>query len=1125
MRLACLGVLGILGTANLAAQGQYGSIGGRVVDATGAVVAGVTVTIVQPATGQATTVVSDNEGRYLVPQLLPEFYDIKVEHAGFKALTISRVKVDVSQNVAVDLVLQLGSVTETVSVSSEAILVTTVSGSVGHLVENKEIMELPLNGRNVFDLVSLVPGSFRTPGGGVSIGGGRTTAVLAMLDGIVNSRGGLADQNIEMNPPIDLMQEFKVEANNFSAQYGRSNAGVVNATTRSGTNDFRGTLYEFLRNDKLDSRGWNADRKAPLRRNQFGAAVGGPIARNRTFFFYNYDGFRESRGVVRTRTVPLPAWRQGDFFGLVRQQSTAAGPAPVAVPLYDPATGQRVVFDNNRIPTDRLDPVARKALSYLPLPNRPPDNPITQGGNWQENSVNSRPRDHHTIRLDQGFSDRTRMFGRYLLVSPDENDTGGTPGYGIADPDTIRIHNRRQNLALNLTHVVSPTAFLNLRAGANRVFIRRIGSGFGENWPQTLGVKGVAPDVFPRFTISGGTVGVSNFGTTGNQNRRAALTNTEYHVNLTLIRGSHTLKVGGHYHRYNGNEDSRQIASGEFTSSTRFTQQLLPSGAAVANTGMTLADFLLGRLTSVTAEVGTGVGRRIQYYAGYLEDDWKLTQRLTLTLGLRYEIETPLHEIQGRFNNFDPYTPNPLAGTGDIPAGVVGVVTFPNRNGKGKYLVDWDTNNFSPRFGFAWRVFGTNNTVLRGGFGVFQGNPSNRNIIQPMDLGFNGIATFREPVPFTLQQGLPPGALAFPAEADLTPAFGTRGTRWPQSRVQFLDPRRRTQYGLNYNLTAQHQWKQVLFEGAYLANLGRKVPFPNINLNHIPPHLLARTDLPERLRRPWPQYDSDRPQMQIISPNWGLSNYHAFTFKSEKRFSSGYGWLVSYTWSKWIDNVVFVGADDATFGDDDQIQNIYDLRHERSLSTNHIPHRLVVTPIVELPVGHGKKWLNRAGPLNWIVGGWEVSTIATIQSGSPFGVTVVNGPRDILRDAADGKNLRADIVSDPRLPSSQKGQPAIGQRGIQWFNPDAFRPPPMFTHGNAARTVLLGPGIVNFDLAVMKNFRVRERYRVQFRWESFNAFNTPTFGPPGSGLGAGGFGISDAGASDREMQFALKLYF
>ncbi len=597
------GGLALLASAFLFGQAQYGSIGGSVLDATGAVVPGAAVTVVSVDTGQATRAGSDAEGRYVAPQLLPGFYKVQVEHTGFKSLTVTQVKVDVSQNVALDLTLQLGSVTETVSVNAEALLVTTVSGSIGHLVENKEIVELPLNGRNVFDLVALVPGSFRAPGGQVSVSGGRTTAVVAMLDGIVNSRGGLGDQNIEMNPPIDLMQEFKVEANNFSAQYGRSNAGIVNATTRSGTNDFHGTLYEFLRNDKLDSRGWNADQKAPLRRNQFGAAVGGPLARNRAFFFYNFDGFRESRGVVRTRTVPLEAWRRGDFFGVTWQQSTAAGPLAVPLAVYDPNSGQREVFPNNRLPQSRFDPVAVKALSHVPLPNRPPDNPITQGGNWQENSVDPRTRNHQNIRIDHAFSDRTRVFGRYLLVTPDTNDTAATAGFGVADTDSVRIRNRRQNLALNLTQVLSPTAFLNLRAGLNRVFIRRTGNGFGEDWPAKLGVKGVGPDVFPRFTISGGPVSVSNFGSPGNQNRRAALTNTEYHATVSLMRGSHTLRLGGDYHRYNGNEDSRQTASGEFVSTNLFTRGLRADGSAINNTGIYLGDFLLGRLNSVNAEV------------------------------------------------------------------------------------------------------------------------------------------------------------------------------------------------------------------------------------------------------------------------------------------------------------------------------------------------------------------------------------------------------------------------------------------------------------------------------------------------------------------------------------------
>ena len=1121
MRLTAL-VLALAG--GLFAQAQYGSLGGRATDTSGAVIPGVVVSIANAETGQSTAVMTAVDGTFVLPQVLPGTYDIRVEHGGFKRLHVTGIKIDINQNAIQDLTLEVGAVTETVSVSGSAVMVETVSGSIGHVVDNKEILELPLNGRNVFDLVNLTPASFRR-GGEVSIAGGRTGSAMAMLDGTMNSRGGIAAQNIEMNPPVDIMQEFRVEANSFSAQYGRSNAGIVNATTKSGTNQFHGVLYEFHRNDVLDSRGWNADVKAPLRRNQFGGSLGGPILRNRSFFFYNADAFVERRGVVRTRTVPLAVWRAGDLSAVQRQQNSPSGPIAQPLVVYDPATDQRQPFPGNVIPSNRLDPVGAKSISFVPLPNRPPDNPITQGGNWQENASDSLDRVHHTIRIDHSFSDRTKIFGRYILVQPDKNPTGGAPGFGDADTDAIDIVNRRQNFAFNATRVLSPTTFATLRLGLNRVYILRAGFGLGENWPEKLGIKGVAPDVFPRFNMSNGLVPTANFGTPGNHNRRAGITSTEVHTDFNLIRGTHTVKFGGSYLRFNANEQSRQFASGQFVFQTRFTNGRNAQGGTIANTGMTFADFLLGRLNQVNAEFSQGNGRRSDYTAGYIEDGWKVTRTLTLNFGLRYEVESPFYEVGNRMNNFDPTVVHPLAGTGDIPAGARGVITFPGRNGYGRRLINWDLNNLSPRFSFNWRVPGSSNTVVRGGFGMFYGNPYDRNVFQIAGLGFDAVGTYRDPVPFTLQQGLPANSMVAPSPEDLTPAFGARGTKFPVSQIQWLDPFRRTQYSENMNLTVQHQWRDVLFELGYLGNLGRKITFPNINLNHVPPSLLPRTEIPVRLRRPYTQFDSDRAQIQIISPNWGLSNYHAFTFKSEKRFSSGAGWLVAYTWSKWIDNLIFTGGDEATFGDDDQIQNIYDLRNERSMSINHVPHRVVFSPIFELPFGRGKKWMNVRGPFDWVLGGWQLSGILTMQSGSPFGVTVVNGPRDILGDDADGTNLRADVVGSLDLPSGQKGTPAIGQRGIQWFNPAAFGPPAQFRHGNSARTIMLGPGFVTLDSAVSKNFRFFERYRLQFRWEAFNATNTPVFGSPGSGLGGAGFGVSTAGATDREMQFALKLYF
>jgi len=1112
-------VLGLSLAAGLWAQAQQGSIGGRVSDASGAVIPAVVVRVANSDTGQAVSVATDVEGRYLVPQLLPGFYDLAVEHSGFKRLDVSRIKVDTNQSVTWDAVLELGAVTEKVSVDAQRALVDTVSGSVGHLMDNKEILELPLNGRNVFDLVNLTPTSFRV-GGQVSIGGGRMGGASPMLDGIFNSRGGLAPQNIEMNPPIDIMQEFRVEANNYSAQYGRSNGGIVNATTKSGTNSFRGVLFEFVRNDKLDSRAWAADQKSPLRRNQYGGSLGGPMIRNRTFFFYNYDAFRERRGVTRTRTVALPAWRQGDFSALLRQVGTAGQP----LPIYDPAGGSLQVFPGNRIPVSRLDSGAVKTLALVPLPNRPPDNPITQGGNWQQNSVNPTDRVHHTIRIDHSLNDHTRIFGRYLLTTPDLGDTGGTRGFGDLDPDGINLRNRRQNLALNLARVFSPNFFVNARYGFAKVKVRRTAIGFEKDWPAQLGLRGVAQDAFPRFNMNNGLVPTTDIGTPGTQANGGDVNNWELHSDFDLIRGSHSLKFGGSYNRYIGDGFARKNPSGLFAMATRGTQGRTAAGALIANTGVTVGDFLLGRPDQVAADLSRDFHKRSYYYGVYFQDDWRISKRLTLNLGIRYDAESPYYDGEGVLSNFDPDVPHPLAGRGEIPANTRGVLTFPNRNGKGKYLFSWDRNNFSPRFGFAWRALGTNDTVVRGGFGVLFGNPYDRGVIENARLGFDAVASFRDPVPFTLQQGLPANALLPPAEQDLVPEFGSRGTRWPQSAIEYVDPNHRTPYSFNYNLTIQHQWRQILFETGYLANLGRKITFPAINVNQIPPELLAHTEIAERLRRPFPQFDSDRPQVSLLAPNWGISNYHAFTFKSERRFSNGYGWIVTYAWSKWIDNVSFNGGDGVTFGDDDFIQNQHNRRLERSLSTNHVPHRLVLTPIVELPFGKGRRWLNRGGVADSVLGGWEFSGIGTLQKGSPFGVTVVNG-NTILGDLGADRVLRPNLVGPIDLPEARKGQPAVGQRGIQWLNADGFTAPARFTFGNAARTLRLGPGFVQFDLGLIKNFRIGERRRLQFRWEAFNAFNTPVFQTPASNLGAGNFGISGAGNSDREVQFALKLYF
>lgn len=1119
-------MLFVLLASTIWAQGGLGGISGSVRDESGAVVEGAVVTAEDAQTRVRTATRSQADGHFTLPLLQTGTYRLIGERQGFKRLVIDGLKISVDTVVTQDVVLRVGTVAESVEVKGETSLVETTSGAVGTTVQVTHVLEMPLVDRNLFNLVNLVPGSF-TSGGDVSIGGGRLQSALAMVDGVNNTRGGLGVTNVEMAPPVDSMQEFKVEVSGYGAELGHSAAGVVNAVTKSGTNNFHGSFYEFLRNDKLDARGWAADSKPPLRRNNYGGTIGGPIRRNRTFFFFNLDGLRVSEGVTKTRSVGLPAWRSGDFSTLTRDAGGRAAP----VVVYDPATGTgsftnpiaTTPFPNNIIPPNRLDPVAIKAVAYLPSPNRTPDNPFNQSGNWQENTVNTTTRDYYTTKVDHELTAKTRMFARYILSTPEDTLTGYAKGFGVADPDGLLIHNRRQNLALNATHLFSATRFLNVTAGFNRVYIHR-GSGdcCDTNYASQLGLPNLPGEVFPRFNFNGGTVGVGAIGAAGNANRIATFTNFDYIANFTEVHGAHTLKFGVQFSTFNGNDLSRTSPSGVWSSNGQYTRGVQPNGAVIANTGANLADFMIGRLNSITVQVSPGIGKRIQYYGGYLQDDWRVTPRLTLNLGLRYETETPAYEVAGRTNNFNPYKPNPLAGTGDIPAGAMGVVDFPNRNSNDRYLWNWNKLNFAPRFGFAWRVFGTNDTVVRGGFGIFFGNQYDRQIIQEQRNGFDTNYQGRFPLSTTLSQGIPANALNPIPESALVPTFGTRGTAYPTSVAQYLDPYRKTPYSENFNLTVQHQWKGTLFEVGGLGNLGRQLTFGNININHIRPELLSRTDIPERLRRPITVLDSDQAQVQILSPNWGISNYLAFTFKSERRYSRGLGWTVAYTFTRWIDNLVSYGTPN---GDNDQIQNIFNIAGEKSASTNNAPHRLVLSPIFELPFGKNRKWL-QSGLLGRIAGGWQLAGLATLQSGSPFGVTVLNGPLNYLGDNSDGTILRADVVSS-NLMSGNAGAPAIGVRGKQWLNPDAFAIPARYTFGNSSRTLpgVNGPGFVSVDAMLARNIGVGERWRAQLRWEAFNLANTPRWGTPNDTVGGASLGTITSAGGRRILQLGAKIYW
>jgi hypothetical protein len=1117
------------------AQFTRGAITGVVKDSSGAVIPGADVAVAEERTGSSVSVRSLGDGVYLAPQLLPGTYRITVQMQGFKSVTLSGLTLNAGATLTQDVTLEVGATAESVEVSAQTNLVQTTNGQVGTTVQISHVLEMPLVDRDVHKLVNLVAGSFHNNDLRVSIAGGRLQSALFQLDGVGNSIAGLRNVIADIRPPIDSLQEFKVETNNYGAEYGRTTGGVLNAVTKNGTNEFHGSLYEFLRNDKFDARGWGVDRLPPLRRNNFGGTIGGPVRKNRTFFFFNQDTLMERSAATLTYNVGLSAWRQGNFSTAARD---AGGRAEI-VPIYDPESGTGTFlaplgsspFPGNVIPASRLDPVAVKALSFVPAANRAPDNPFNQAGNWQENVTSKTTTGYYTVRADHNWTDNTKMFVRYVRSQPESADSGyPASDFGAAAPNGNADRNRRQNVAVNLTHLLTPTKFVNVTGGYRRhTNARRTGGCCDTNYAQQLGLPGAlaAGDAtgggFPRFNFGGGFVPVTPIGHLSAIDRFDVMTHTaDFTGNITETRGRHTLKYGAQMTRY-GASNFRSDSSGTWAFNGQHTRGITATGGSVANTGVNLADFLLGRLVSATVVVQPEVVKRLQYYGGYFQDDWRVNSRLTLNLGLRYDTETPVYAEDGRQSSFDLYAPNPRAGAGDIPAGATGITLFQGLNGSGKYLWRWNKGNFAPRFGFAWRVFGTSDTVVRGGFGLFFGDAYQSELLQALRLGFSNTYQVGAPVPFRLRDGVPRGALDDVPTSELTPTFGHRGTRFETSAVEFLDPTRKHPYSEMFNLSVQHQWKGVLLEVAGLGNMGRQVPFVSLNMNWMRPEMLSRTDIPERLRRPWTVLGGNQSQVTQLAPNWGLSNYLALTFKSERRYRNGVGWLVSYAFTRWIDNL---NSPNSPLGDNDQIQNVYDIHNERSLSTNGAPHRLVLSPIADVPFGRGRRWL-RSGILSHVIGGWQVAMVGTFQSGAPFGVTVLNGPLNILGDNAAGRVLRPNLVSGASLYADSKGQRAAGVRGRQWLNPASFAAPARFNFGNASRTLpkVLGPAMINWDSMLAKNFQVGERWRAQFRWEMFNMTNTPRWALPDQNLGTGTLGTITSASSRRIMQLALKLYW
>jgi hypothetical protein len=1186
-------LLGLALPAPLWAQIAQGSITGLVKDPSGALIAGANVTATNQGTGNTATVHSQADGAYLVPNLEAGTYRVSAEAPGFKRLTIAGLKLDAGSTLTQDMKLEVGAVTQTINVSGTSSLVETTNNTVGSTVAVEPLEMLPLQERYIYNLANLSPAAFFNSYddnpvnirlSNVSLGGGRFNQTLAQIDGIDNTRGStMGPQTQEMEVPPDFIQEFRVAINNLTPDYGRTAGGVLQTTIKSGSNGFHGDLYEVLRSNKQAAAGWNipVGTKPPIHRNFAGGTVGGPIKKDKAFFFFGYEHTWNNEGYSNIDSVGLPAWYGGDFTTATTDQ--VVGGVHTAVPLiiYDPqipltlqpsgamgSTQVSCLGVLNKICPARFDASTLKwlAAAHMPVtPNNPyggkPGDIYNNTSNFADITVAPYTRAFYLGRWDENLGSRDKVMAHYVALKDlnyIENGTADTV-FGIGNGGQ-RNPSHTQNMALNWTHIFSPTFFMSATTGGMRLFLIT-GNFFanGTNYPQQLGLTNVPGPYPPGMSFTGGTLGLVE-GTGGGAYRWEAGVYLNNDVKFTKVVGRNNITFGGEYDHFNNNDALYNGAGGSYTFNGGYSANWL-NGSQQPNTGAGLADFLLGYYSAISVTATPSFGRRAYSMAAYGNDDLRVTPNLTLNLGVRYEATSPISSPTNVLTSFSPALPNPLAGTTSggtaVAAGQTGITTFENLNGFGKYLWNWE-RGINPRVGFAYRLFGRSDWVVRGGYGIFLANPQQNGTYlsgySPWGKTFTASynpqgSSSPNPSPF-LAQGIPAGVIVAPPASALTATFGDVGTQFATSSWSFWAPKMGIPYTQNLNLSVEHQWKDSLLSVGYVGNLGRRLQGAAVNINLVPPSslpLLQQASPPNvRTLRPYTQFSGNNASVSLADPNEGTSNYNALAIQFKHNYKNGVMWTVSYTWSKWMDNINMQSNSNANLGDNSGIQNPYYFTGERSRSDDNIPQRLVVAPLYELPFGKGKHFLNHGGVVNQVLGGWQISADGTWQSGSPFGPTISSGGSTYLKDS--NYTLRPDKIGPSASPN--KFQAAVGVVGLQYLNYSSFISPasgcpnnstavfPCGTLGNQSRTLpdINGPGIANLNFELAKNWWIKEKVRLNFQCNVLDIFNTPYMSLPAESysLNSASFGLITSGTWPgggggnqyvRLIDFTMKLYF
>jgi hypothetical protein len=1176
MRSGLLGLIVCLYcSAALWAQKDAGTIAGVVHDPSGAVVAGAEVIVHDLDHGSDMKLTTDAQGQYVATPLRIGHYTVEAKHAGFRGVLAGPVELQVQERAVLDLQLLVGQAAEQVEVIAASPQLETETSELGHVVDQRQVSQLPLNGRNFAQLAQLStgvvpsePGSRDEGGYGFSSNGARSLQNNFLLDGVDNNSNLpdlLNETNFVIEPPIDALEEFKVQTNSYSAEFGRGNGAIINAVIKSGTNKFHGGAWEFFRNDALDSRYYYDTTRQPYKQNQYGLMLGGPIVKDRTFFFADFEGLRLSQAQSQTGSVPTLQQRNGDFssfldtttpvYGTFTNPNGSTQIVPVldcnGLPTYSgeilnsrqaqlyPSNptgvcGTPFGYQSNGLPSNvmtagAIDPLAARLTKLFPLPN----SNSNAGFNYLADPVQTTHRANFDVRIDHKFSDRNNIFGRFSFENQPSyipsafQSTGGDGGgffSGIED-------NAYRSVAISDVHTFSPTLINEFRLGYNRINSHRYQDNYNVDVAQQLGFPGV-----PFTPINGGLpqLTFSDMSTLGSPTFLPSVELQNTYVlddNVTLVRGRHTWKFGTEIRKEEFTIDQPAESRGTLNFSNDFTSNPGAQDAQDVNgnslgSGSGFASFLLG------ATDGGGINNihNVDYhrpiYAFFAQDDWKFSQRLTLNLGLRYELFTTVKSRHNEQATFDLQT-----GTLILPAGQNAQLTptlasyIPVSATGTPGLISPDLNNFAPRIGLAYLI--DPKLVVRAGYGIFYGGQENGPYSNPSP-GFN-------PPYFVTQSLTTPCSIA-----SLNPNLAAAGDYCPTQGMPFLfngfpansltdpntpmlysvDPKLRTPYMQDWHLTFQQELgNNTVFEIGYAGSRGLKL-YTFLNGNQAAP--TADPNIPYAVRRPIPTIDAPIDWFR----SGGQSNYNSLQTKIEHRWSNGFSFLVNYTWSHSLDT-----ASNANLGAQSGA-DFRDMRYpnaEYGNSDFDIRHHAVVDALYDVPIGQGRRFAsNIARPLDFVIGGWQFGGIASFASGNWFTVTSNAGVSNADGGGNVGNSDRPDQIGNPNAKPCVPGT---------WFNTCAFTIATPGTFGNVGRNTIEGPGFANVDFSLFKEFKVSEKSRFEFRAEMFNVLNhyNPLFarsGPQNANNATvydpsnpGLFGVITAARPPRQIQLALKFLF